>query len=208
MALNKSSGYIGSQGFLLGDRIAPQTTEMGTGNIIVVNYADRKPNDGFSIAPSVGKSVWLLLDLKTMQLGVQTTPAPQPNISLIDGRQCYTYNHEATKDAPYTVNEFIDMTISGKTVTGTKRGTQSGPDMTNGYSGTLVGTLDKDTITAVFSYIVEGAPNKEKEIYKADKTGIDKMRYPLIEEKGNTCARHDKEPTIMLYARVGCTASN
>lgn len=68
-ALNMPEGYKGSHGFLLGDRIAPQTTEMGKGNIIVVNYADRKPNEGFAIAPSVGKSVWLLLDPTTMQFG-------------------------------------------------------------------------------------------------------------------------------------------
>jgi len=68
-AVNATSGYIGSQGFLLGDRIAPQTTEMGKGNIIVVNYADRNPGESFAVQPSVGKSVWLLLDPKTMQFG-------------------------------------------------------------------------------------------------------------------------------------------
>ena len=72
-ALNTPNGYIGSQGFLLGDRIAPQTTEMShdpkTPNVIVVNYADRAPGESFAVAPSVGKSLWLLLDPKTMQFG-------------------------------------------------------------------------------------------------------------------------------------------
>ena len=103
----------------------------------------------------------------------------QQNISLVDGRQCYTYSHEATKSEPYAVNEFLDITIDGVKVEGTKKGTQNGPDMTNGYAGTVIGTLDDDTITDVFSYVIEGSANKEKEIYKTDKTGIYKLRYPL-----------------------------
>lgn len=68
-ALNTKDGYVGSHGLLLGDRIAPQTTEMGKGNIIVVNYADRAPGESFAVPPSIGKSLWLLLDPKTMQVG-------------------------------------------------------------------------------------------------------------------------------------------
>ena len=68
-ALNTPTGYIGSQGLFLGDRIAPQTTEMGKGNVVVVNYADRKAGEDFSVQPSIGKSIWLLLDPKTMQFG-------------------------------------------------------------------------------------------------------------------------------------------
>ncbi|MEI6304792.1 MAG: hypothetical protein WCP09_02110 [Candidatus Taylorbacteria bacterium] len=72
-ALNKVNGYIGSHGLLLGDRIAPQTTEMSqnknTPNVIVVNYADRKPGESFTTQPSQGKSLWLLLDPKIMQFG-------------------------------------------------------------------------------------------------------------------------------------------
>lgn len=72
-ALNMPEGYVGSQALLLGDRIAPQTTEMsmeaGKENIVVVNYADRKPGESFVERPSVGKSMWLKLDPKTMQFG-------------------------------------------------------------------------------------------------------------------------------------------
>jgi len=65
--LNTAAGTRGSQGFFLGDRIAPQTTELGQGNVIIVNYADRKPGEGFTISPSVGQSRWLKLDTQTMQ---------------------------------------------------------------------------------------------------------------------------------------------
>jgi len=69
VVLNTINGFVGSDGVLLGDRIAPQTTEMGKGNIVIVNYADRKPEESFAVQPSVGKSMWLLLDPKTMQFG-------------------------------------------------------------------------------------------------------------------------------------------
>ncbi len=78
-ALNTAKGYVGSEGYLLGDRIAPQATNMDEGttsmgtqkqNVIVFNFADRKPEDSFATPPSVGKSVWLKLDPATMQFGV------------------------------------------------------------------------------------------------------------------------------------------
>jgi len=69
-ALNTlENGYIGSEGLLLGDRIAPQTTERGNGKVVVVNYVVRAPGESFAIRPSIGKSIWLLLDTKTMQFG-------------------------------------------------------------------------------------------------------------------------------------------
>lgn len=45
----------GANAVLLGDRIAPQTTEFKNGRIIV-NYADRKPGEPFTVSPSVGVS--------------------------------------------------------------------------------------------------------------------------------------------------------
>lgn len=68
-ALNTEAGYVGSEGVLLGDRIAPQTTESGSGKIVIVNYADRAPGEPMTAQPSVGKSIWLLLDPTTMQFG-------------------------------------------------------------------------------------------------------------------------------------------
>ena len=70
-ALNTESGWVGSQGFFLGDRIAPQTTEMSKDdqNSIVVNYADREDGQAMSEPPSVGKSVWLKFDTETMSFG-------------------------------------------------------------------------------------------------------------------------------------------
>ncbi len=78
-ALNTSEGYIGSHAFYLGDRIAPQTTNINEGstsretnrkNVIVVNFAERLPEEPFTTQPSIGKSVWVKLDPITMQWGV------------------------------------------------------------------------------------------------------------------------------------------
>jgi hypothetical protein len=51
-------GYQGTNAILLGDRIAPQTTEISNGQIIV-NYADRKEGEPYSASPSVGVSKYL-----------------------------------------------------------------------------------------------------------------------------------------------------
>jgi heat shock protein HslJ len=72
-ALNTEDGYRGSAAVLLGDRIAPQTTEVSRNpshkNVIVVNYADRLPGEDFSVRPSQGKSIWLKLDPDALQFG-------------------------------------------------------------------------------------------------------------------------------------------
>ncbi len=68
-ALKTHDGFTGSEAVLLGDRIAPQTTESGPGASVIVNYADRAPGESFAVLPSVGKSLRLLLDPVTMQFG-------------------------------------------------------------------------------------------------------------------------------------------
>jgi hypothetical protein len=56
--LNNGNGYTGTNAILLGDRIAPQTTEFRNGEIIV-NYAERKSNEPMTARPSVGVSKYL-----------------------------------------------------------------------------------------------------------------------------------------------------
>ncbi len=73
-ALDTGLGYVGSDGYLLGDRVAPQTTEVSQSsrhkNVIVVNYADRTPGEPMTVQPSVGKSAYLKLDPQSMQWGI------------------------------------------------------------------------------------------------------------------------------------------
>ncbi len=72
--LNTEAGYVGSDGYFLGDRIAPQTTELSQNpkhqNVVVVNYADRALNESMTTPPSIGKSIYLKLDNDTRQWGV------------------------------------------------------------------------------------------------------------------------------------------
>lgn len=69
-ALRSPAGkYIGTNGIFLGDRIAPQSTEIRswhdmptyrsgprTDSVLIVNYADRRPDEPISAQPSVGVS--------------------------------------------------------------------------------------------------------------------------------------------------------
>ena len=129
---------------------------------------------------------------------------------LSDGQQCYVYDHEATKDEPYTTHEFINITVSGKKIQGIKDGTQKGPDMTNGYTGTLTGKVNDNIIDVLFSYTIEGSKNQGKELYsvREDQLGIEKLRYPLVEKNGILVPDITKEFKTLLYSRVGCEASN
>ena len=58
VALKTDTTYQGTNAVLLGDRIAPQTTEIKDGKVIV-NYADRKAGEPMTASPSVGVSKYL-----------------------------------------------------------------------------------------------------------------------------------------------------
>lgn len=73
-ALNTENGYVGSDAYPLGDRIAPQTTNVSPNpshkNVVVFNYADRKPGEPMTTRPSVGTSVYLKIDPASRQWGI------------------------------------------------------------------------------------------------------------------------------------------
>lgn len=74
-AVKQADGsYKGTDGVLLGDRVAPQTTEMSQDpnqkNVLIVNYADRRAGEPMTTQPSQGKSLYLKLDPETMQFGI------------------------------------------------------------------------------------------------------------------------------------------
>ena len=74
-ARNTGAGYVGSNGYLLGDRIAPQSTDLSSDpkqkHVVVFNYADRGAGEPMTMPPSVGKSVYLKLNPETMQWEVE-----------------------------------------------------------------------------------------------------------------------------------------
>jgi hypothetical protein len=73
-ALDTDSGYVGSDGYLLGDRIAPQTTEESENPrhkyVIVVKYAGRAPDEPMTVQPSLNKRAYLKLDAASLRWGI------------------------------------------------------------------------------------------------------------------------------------------
>lgn len=64
-ALMMQDGYHGTNAVFLGDRIAPQSTEIKNGQI-TVNYADRKTNEAMTVTPSVAASKYLKVSGTTL----------------------------------------------------------------------------------------------------------------------------------------------
>jgi hypothetical protein len=73
-ALNTEQGYVGGDGYLLGDRVAPQNIGLSQNprhkNVVVVNYAVREDSEPMTMQPSINKSTYLKLDTVSMQLGI------------------------------------------------------------------------------------------------------------------------------------------
>ena len=65
-AIKTASGYQGTNAILLGDRIAPQTTQIEYGEA-VFNYADRAAGEPMTAQPSVGASKYLKVEGLTLE---------------------------------------------------------------------------------------------------------------------------------------------
>ena len=60
VALKTPTGYKTTNAFLIGDRIAPQTTEIHSDSReLYVNFAERKPGEPMTEQPSVGATLFL-----------------------------------------------------------------------------------------------------------------------------------------------------
>lgn len=139
-ALNKEDGYIGSQGLLLGDRIAPQTTEISQNpnhkDVIVVNYMDRNPGEPMTVPPSVGKSIWLKLDTASMQFGevVQDFEGEADPQRMTLGMHEWTWYRTNYDDG----KEFLPKNPSSFKITFSKDGKFSAKTDCNSVSGQYV----------------------------------------------------------------------
>lgn len=93
--------FVGTNSILIGDRIAPQTTEFKNG-MIVVNYADRKTDEPFSEIPSVGVSGFFkIIDNQLVEINLSMPEAEARSIaekSCIKGDEALgtgTYNENS-----------------------------------------------------------------------------------------------------------------
>lgn len=59
VALKTGDGYAGTNAVLLGDRVAPQPTEIRQDGEIISNYAERAPGEPMTARASVGVSKYL-----------------------------------------------------------------------------------------------------------------------------------------------------
>lgn len=123
---------------------------------------------------------------------------------VVENKMCFTRNQKAIEDAPYEVNENIEITTSDKIVSGVKKGTQNGPDMTNGYEGTLSGEIIDGVYFLTFDYIIEGSNQKEKEEYLLKGDSFIKQRYPLKEESGFLVPDKTQEMQEISYLKEIC----
>jgi hypothetical protein len=130
--------------------------------------------------------------------------APVVSLSLEDGTYCFNRHQKATAKEPYEVSENIMLNVLGSEISGVKTGIQHGPDMSNGYEGTLSGVIKGNLIEVVYSYTVEGSRNKEFEIYTYEGKDVIKKRYPLVEEGDTLMPDETKEAKLIKYAGIEC----
>ncbi len=130
-------------------------------------------------------------------------PIETPEV-VVENKMCFARDQEATEDEPYEVSENIELTVNDKIVSGIKKGTQSGPDMTNGYEGTLSGEILDGVYLLTFDYTIEGSDQKEKEEYLIKGDNFIKQRYPLKEEAGILVPDKTKEVTEVSYLKEIC----
>jgi hypothetical protein len=120
---------------------------------------------------------------------------------------CFNRSVPGTTEAPYAVEENIKLVIDGEKVEGEKSGMQSGPDMTNGYFGTLKGTYVGGKLELLYDYTVEGSEQAEKEIYVFRDNDLIKRRYPLIERKDMLVPDETNVYEEQVYESAYCTES-
>jgi len=163
-ALNKVDGWVGSHATLLGDRIAPQTTNMGKGNILIVNYVERNPGESFAVRPSMGKSLYLLLDPQTMRFGevVQNFEGEADPARMTLGMKTWnwistTYNND-TQVKPRTVSKF--------TITFKNNGTFAATTDCNSVGGDYTTSGNKLTFGKMMSTMMYCDGSQESDFVK------------------------------------------
>lgn len=134
------------------------------------------------------------------------TTSSNSNILFAESRPyCFSYTHAATNDEPYTTTEQLNLTRIRDRISGSVSGTQRGPDMTNGYTGTLDGTLTNTGFTATTIFTIEGATQTEQQIFELTDTTLTKLRYQLIEKKNILVPDTTTIPQRIQYQSIPCT---
>jgi hypothetical protein len=122
---------------------------------------------------------------------------------------CFGRLQEATADAPYRVEEHMSLTRVRGDITGTKSGTQAGPDMTNGFTGTMTGEAKDGYLQFIYAYTIDGSKQKELEVYRINGADLVKQRYTLDLAKKDgeevLIPNLSSTPTLITYTAEACT---
>lgn len=129
-----------------------------------------------------------------------------PVVEVIESpyEKCYTRFTIATTEKPFAVKEYIKLKFNKQKVEGYKFGFQSGPGYSNGYNGTLIGTITNADILVDFAYIVEGSKNTEEEVYIKKDESIEKIQYQLLEKDNKLVPDRNKEVNRLNYPAIDC----
>ena len=163
----------------------------------------------------LGVALIAYLGAKKTDVKAPAIPDPFPTtITTIPttGAYCFKRDQIATEEAPYSAQEFVVLIFEGTKVTGTKTGTQQGPGVSNGYTGTLEGAVITDDtsseIELTYAYVVEGSANRELEVYAFYDGKIFKKIWRLNESKINgfpiLVPDYVGEPALIEYQATSC----
>ncbi len=154
----------------------------------------------------VGAVVYLSTKNKSAEV-VQVVPELSSSIPT-SGQYCFVRIQQATEVAPYSSEEHVVLDFNGTQVTGTKKGTQVGPDMSNGFEGKLSGNTIDNEMELTYSYTVEGSQGKELEVYTFADKNLVKKRWVLEDKKINgeniLVPDYVGEPTLYTYTPETC----
>ena len=175
-----------------------------------VVFGEGTAEAGFGEMVDNEKGIYVYKDPAKITYGQIMTDVDCNDVKIIEhtnGHMCYAYHQPATSSAPYAVDETLTIDANNALISGTKKGTQNGPDMTNGYTGAISGKRVGDTINVLFSYTIEGSKNVEQEFYKYVSGGLEKMRYPLVQKKGILVPDTTKPFKKLEYLATDCISA-
>jgi hypothetical protein len=111
----------------------------------------------------------------------ETTEETETTIA--DGTTCYLFSEGQD-------STFLTLTINGTEVTGFMAWE---PWEKDGARGELVGTLDGNTITADWNYIIEGSEQAEEKVFVLEDDMVGEMTGELTEGEGGKLVLKDPE---------------
>ncbi len=113
-SINSDTGYHGSEGFFLGDRISPQKVEMSSGGVIVVKYLERLISASFVDKPTTSKTVWFKFDSAEKKFNEIPQPytgsGVEPSKATLDTQKwswVITNNKNGSVTEPNDANTFV-----------------------------------------------------------------------------------------------------